>query len=129
MTHPNEDLIRRLYDARARGDLEAVREILAPDVVWRDPYPPPFGGTFRGRDALFEGLFSALETDLDASGLELHDVAANDRHAIALVNWWAVRKGRRMEGREIGVYHVENGQVTEAWFMTEDPRASDAFFS
>ncbi len=129
MAHPNEGLVRRLYAARERGDLDTVREILAPDVVWTDPYPPPFGGTFHRRDALFEGLFAAIENDLEASGLELHDVVANDEHAVALVNWWAVRGGRRMDGREVGIYHVRDGRVTEVWFITEDKQASDEFFS
>lgn len=129
MTHPNEDVIRRLYDARARGDEASIRELIHPDVRWIDPYPPPFGGEFHGIDALFDGLFAALENDLEDSGLELHDVVANDEHTLALVNWWAVRGGRRMDGREVGIYHVRDGKVTEAWFFTEDKAASDRFFS
>jgi hypothetical protein len=129
MTHPNESLVRRLYEARERRDETAIREILAPGVVWRDPYPPPFGGEFRGVDAVFEGLFRAIETDLDGSGLELHDVLANDEHVVALVDWWALRHGVRMEGTEVGIYHVRGGQVVEVAFLTSDQRASDAFFS
>jgi uncharacterized protein len=129
MTHPNEELVRRMYDARRRGDESAVRSILAPDVIWHDPYPPPFGGDFSGTDAVVAWMFGPLENELEASGLELHDVVANDRHAVALVDWWAVLDGRRMDGREIGVYHVLDGRVTEVWFMTGDKQASDAFFS
>ena len=29
----NKALVRRLYDAQTRGDLEAMRELLAPDFV------------------------------------------------------------------------------------------------
>lgn len=30
-------LVRAFYDARARGDLEAVRSLLADDVTWHEP--------------------------------------------------------------------------------------------
>jgi uncharacterized protein len=126
--HHNEDLIRRLYDARRRGDADTVRSLLAPDVLWHDPYPPPFGGDFSGSDAVVAWMFGPLENEMEDSGLELHDVVANDRHAVALVNWWSVLDGRRMDGREIGVYHIRDGNVTEVWFTTEDREASDRFF-
>jgi hypothetical protein len=34
-----------------------------------------------------------------------------------------------MNGREIGVYHVRDGKITEVWFMTGDKQASDAFLT
>jgi ketosteroid isomerase-like protein len=129
VNHPNGDLVRQLYDARRRGDAETVRSLLASDVRWHDPYPPPFGGDFSGADAVVAWMFGSLEKNMEDSGLDLHDVVANDRHAVALVNWWAVLDGRRMDGREIGVYHIEDGKVIEVWFTTEDKQASDAFFS
>lgn len=129
MNHPNEDLVRQLYDARQRGDADTVRSLLASDVRWHDPYPPPFGGDFSGADEVVAWMFGPLDQGMDDSGLELHDVVANDRHAVALVNWWAVLGGRRMDGREVGVYHIQDGKVTEVWFTTEDRQASDSFFS
>lgn len=129
MTHPNEELIRRLYEARARGDQAAIREMFDSRVRWHKPYPPPYGGELEGVDALFEGPFRAYREELDELRLELHDVVANDRHAIALVRWRAVREGRSMDGREIAVHHVEGGRVTEVWFMAEDEAAAIDFFS
>jgi ketosteroid isomerase-like protein len=129
VTHPDEDLIRALYDARGRADQEGVRSLLASDVRWHDPYPPPFGGDFSGIDEVVKWMFGPLANEMEDSGLDLHDVVANDGHAVALVNWWAVLGGRRMDGREIGVYHIRDAKIIEVWFMTEDKQASDAFFS
>jgi ketosteroid isomerase-like protein len=128
MRHPNEDLVRTFYEARAKGDRDGVRRLLAPDIRWHDPYPPPFGGDFAGIDEVVRFLFGPLAYGLEDSGLDVHDVVSNDRHAVALVSWWAVLNGRRMDGREIGVYHIRAGKITEVWFMTEDKPASDAFF-
>ena len=49
-------LVRRLYEARARCDLTAVRAILDSDVARHDPYPPPHGGDLRGADALLRDI-------------------------------------------------------------------------
>jgi ketosteroid isomerase-like protein len=42
MTETNVELARRGYEAALRGDLEAIREMLDPDVKWHggDPSPP-----------------------------------------------------------------------------------------
>jgi len=34
MGHPNEDLVRRGYDAFSRGDMQTLRELFDPDIVW-----------------------------------------------------------------------------------------------
>jgi ketosteroid isomerase-like protein len=37
MGHPNEDLIRRGYDAFSRGDMDTLRALFHPDIVWHAP--------------------------------------------------------------------------------------------
>ena len=34
MGHPNEDLIRQGYDAFSSGDMDTLRELFHPDIVW-----------------------------------------------------------------------------------------------
>jgi ketosteroid isomerase-like protein len=127
VSHPNEDLIRRFYDARARDDLDAVRSILAPDVRWHDPYPEPHGGDLVGAEAVIRQVFAAAgETE---ARFGLHDVLANDEHAVALVEWSATVAGETLDGREVGVYHVRDGRITEVWFLPEDVQGYTEFFS
>jgi len=130
MPHPSETLIRGLYAARARGDLDAVRAILAPDIVWHEPGPDsPYTGQLRGADAVLGMHTQAMALTGGTFRLELHDVLANDAHAVALVNWSAERGGRRLTGREVAVYHVRVGRVTEAWFHPDDAATVDAFWA
>jgi len=130
MEHPNVELIRNFYDARTRDDRDAVREILAEDIAWHDPYPPPHGGDLQGLEAVLREIFDkAGELTGGTTRLWLHDVLANDEHAVALVNWSSTFRGKTMQGREVAVYHVRDGKITEAWFYPEDKAASDQFFS
>ena len=123
------DLIRTFYDARARGDRTALRRILADDVRWHDPYPPPHGGDLVGADGVLAEIVEAAGALTSGSTrLTLQDIAADGPLVVALVRWSATMHGRTMEGREAAVYKVSDGQIVEAWFHPADQAASDAFF-
>lgn len=114
--NPGEDLVRRLYDARANGDVAAIRAILAPNIVWHEPvWYGGFAGDHAGIDRVFREVFDRYK-NYDASGLDLHDVIAGDDHAVALVTWWARRGDEEIHGREVAVYHLRDGRIAEAWF-------------
>ena len=49
MSHPNEDLIRRGYDAFSRGDMDTLRELFHPDIVWHAPGRSQLAGDPPGR--------------------------------------------------------------------------------
>jgi ketosteroid isomerase-like protein len=127
MTHPNEALVRRWYDARARGDLAEVRELLASDLRWHDPYPEPYGGDLVGADAVIDQVFGAAQET--GATFRLHDVMASDEHAVALVEWSATVAGETIDGREVAVFHVRDGKVAEVWFYPEEPQRYAEFFS
>ena len=130
MTHPNVALVRRLYEARAHGDRAVIRQIIAPDVAWHDPYPPPHGGDLYGLDAVFRDVFDrAGELTGGSTRLTPVDVLANDERAVAIVDWSSTYRGRTMHGRELAHYEIRKGRIVEAWFYPWDKAASDAFFA
>lgn len=125
-------VVAALYQARADNDLDAVRELLHPAVVWREHEGEAgYAGTHRGPDAVLnEMLGSAMAVTAGTFTVDLEEVVAHGPHlAAALVCWSANRDGEEMTGREIAVYRVRNGQVVEASFHLEDPEATDVFFS
>jgi len=125
----SEIVVRRFYTARAESDRDTVRALLADDVAWHDPYPPPHGGDLRGRDAVLRDVFDAAgELTGGTTRVWLEHVLATSRHVAALVGWSSTFRGRSINGRELAVFHVEGGRIVEAWFHPEDPEAVLAFF-
>ena len=125
----SDQLVREFYAARERGDRDRLREILAEDVAWHDPYPPPHGGDLEGRDAVFREIFDAAgQLTGGTTRLWLEQVIATDRHAAALIGWSSTFRGKTMSGRELAVFHVVSNRIVEAWFYPEDPAAVLAFF-
>jgi hypothetical protein len=124
--HPNEELLRREYEAFAREDLNALDEIFSDDIVYHVPGNNPFSGDHHGKASVFR-LF---REDRRASfRSEIHDVLANDRHAVALTSVHGARGGRALEDITVHVVHVVGGKITEAWFFPGDQAASDEFWS
>jgi ketosteroid isomerase-like protein len=130
MAHPNEELIAELYKVRKSGDRDRIRQILDEDIAWHDPYPPPHGGDLVGLDAVLRDVFDrADELTAGTATLDLVQTLATDDHVAALVNWSSEFRGRRMDGRELAVYRVRAGRVTEAWFFPENQEAAWEFFA
>jgi ketosteroid isomerase-like protein len=74
-------------------------------------------------------MAKAAELTAGTFRLELEDVLANDRRAVALVDWVAEREGRSLRGKEIAVFRVQDGRLAEAWFYPDDLRTVDTFWA
>jgi uncharacterized protein len=127
MAHANEDLLRRGYDAFARGDMDTLDELFADDIGWHAAGDNPLAGDYRGKQEVF-GLFARLNELADSFEQEIHDVIANDEHAVALVKVRATRGGRTLEQNAVHVWHMADGQVTEYWLHPYDQAEADAFW-
>jgi len=126
--HANAELFRRGYAAFGAGDLDTVRSLLAADVVWHNTGNNHLAGDYTGVEATI-GLFLKLfEESSGTFKLEVHDVLANDDHAVALVTVSASRGDAGFTSRAAHVVHVRDGKLTESWFFGEDQAAGDAFW-
>jgi uncharacterized protein len=56
MSPEDVEAVRRAYDAFARGDLETLRTLLAPDIEWRTTPEVPFMGNYVGLDEFLRGM-------------------------------------------------------------------------
>ncbi len=128
--HDNVERVRRGYDAFSRGDLDALRELLSPDITWHAGGNNALTGDYKGVDEVFAFFGRLFEITEGSLAQDVHDVLANDEHAVALTRVRASRAdGRSMDMNQVGVFHVADGRVTEAWTLPEDARAADEFLS
>ena len=61
MSQEGVDVVRRSYEAFAKGDVPGVLDTLDPEVEWRDSDTLPTGGTMRGHDEFVKHLESYFE--------------------------------------------------------------------
>jgi len=124
--HPNATLIRRMNDAMMSGDMSAAAGFLADDVEWHEIGRDE---PIRGLAALAERYQGAEPPDWQITNVEVHDVVANDEHAIGLGTNTATRGGRTFTYRTAEIYHVKDGKVTARWAFSDDTAAINEFFA
>jgi ketosteroid isomerase-like protein len=128
MGHPDEELVRRGYVAFSQGDMETLREVFHPDLVWHSPGRSQLAGDHRGVDAVLGFFGRTMELTGGTFRIELHDVVANDEHVVGLNSVAAERDGKTLNGRNALVFHVRDGRATEVWQFWADQYAADEFF-
>jgi ketosteroid isomerase-like protein len=126
--HPNAEIFRRGYTAFQSGDLETVRSLFTPDIVWTLAGHNHFSGAHHGADDVIK-LFMAQFQETDGTlRVDVHDILANDEHAVVLASVSAERAGKKLNDRYTHVAHVKDGKVSESWIVGENQDAVDEFW-
>lgn len=128
MAHRNEDLVREGFAAFGRGDMEALDRLFADDATWHSAGDNPLAGDFEGKQEVFAN-FARVQELTDTLEQEIHDVLANDDHAVALVNVRASRGGKSLDGNQVFVFHIEDEKVKSVWLHNYDARQADEFWA
>jgi ketosteroid isomerase-like protein len=123
--HPNATAYRRTADAFRARDFDAIRTLVAEDVVWHVPGRNSMAGEIRGLDALVAWL--GRLSDLGFT-LREHDVFGNDEHVCALSYMGARRPRVAIEIPVTSVFHFRGGRQVERWIYPQDMDAWDTIF-
>lgn len=123
-----KNLVIELYEARRQNDEEAIRRLLAEDVVWHEPEVNESTGDLHGVDAVLRMIREALALTGGTFSLEVADVLENKSHAVALINWTAKKNGQTLEGSEFAVFKIESAKIKEVWFFQQDMNMDRAFW-
>jgi ketosteroid isomerase-like protein len=129
--HPNVALVRRAMQAmnemdmsKASEEMAVVEAFMADDIVWHEiGRAEPRRGKDELRASMGEGLGDVTIQ------YEVHDVVANDEHAIALGTATATRGDRTLEYRTAEIFHIRDGKAIERWAFSDDTEAILAFFA
>lgn len=126
--HPNATLLRRLYDEGNSGATDWAADALADDIVWTVPGRGEYAGAHQGKEAVL-AFFGRVIPGLESFRIDVHDVIANDTHAVALVHYDHRRAGRVFSQLGAEVYHFDAaGKISRFWALIDDTAAFDEFF-
>jgi ketosteroid isomerase-like protein len=106
-------VIKRHYDAGAKGDVPGMFADFAPDAEWIErTLPAP--GVFVGADAVLQNVFAAIGATYEDFRFTLDQLVGQDDVIIAL-GWYEGRvrsTGRVIKLRASHVWTVYNGTIT-----------------
>ena len=123
MEHPNAVVFRQALEKLMAGETEALRSLIADDVVWWQI----------GSDQPVRGLAALLAQMQTYEGaefkLDIHDVLANDEHTVALVTATVGAGDQAFSYRTAEIVHITDGKITERWAFSDDTAAINDFFA
>lgn len=122
----NRQVILDYYAAYGTGDMDAVAEFFADDIVWHIPGQHPLAGTKTGRDevlAFFEQLGHSN------FGAELIALMADENWVIDMHRGFSQREsGPNVDTTWVLAFRIQDGRIAEARNFSFDQAAADSFF-
>jgi ketosteroid isomerase-like protein len=125
----NADRIRQGYAAFNRGDVDALVDLFAEDLVWHFPGTSKLAGDHVGRDACLAMLGEYSAASGGTLRADLVDVMASDEHVTGWARDTAEAGGRTLDTDSVVVFTMRDGKVTEARHLVGDPASLDAFLA
>ena len=125
----NEAVVRRIFDAFARKQSFALRDLFAHDAVWTVPGTSVMAGVYRGREAIFRFLGRLPKETAGSYRSRLIDVLASDERAAALYRATGERRGVRLDLDQLLLFRLENALVVEVLALPSDPATFEEFWA
>ena len=125
----NEALVRLIFDAFARKEGFALRDVFAEDAVWTVPGTGTMAGVFRGRSEIFRFLGRLPKETNGTYASRLIDVLASDDRAAALYRASGERHGQQLELDQVLLFRIEDGLVRDVLALPSDPAAFAALWA
>ncbi len=128
--HPNAVLVRDLFRAFRESDLAAIERVIPEDAVWEFPgRRGRIAGRHEGRAGILSFLMNVMALTDGTFHLELDDVVAGERHAVALFRGSGRRDGKVLDNPTSLVMRIENGQIVALREFVWDLYSVDEFWS
>jgi ketosteroid isomerase-like protein len=125
MSQQNVEIVRRGFEAWNAGDMDALRELYDPGIIWRPPEGWPEPGPYVGREAVMRQLEQMRETwDADALELTSDFIHAADRVAVRLI-WHGAGHGPEANIVLTGVYTVRKRRIFGIEFFWDHAEAPE----
>ena len=111
----NLDIIKTLYKAFEKGEIDTILDILAPNVEWHESEKLPYGGTFIGRDAVFAGVFEKIGAQWDNFQAHVEEFIDGGDKIVTLGFDRGTYKdtGKSMEAPTASIWTLKEGKVVK----------------
>lgn len=128
MSNQNLSGVQDVYDAFARGDVPGVLGFLGSDIEWTEAAGFPYAGTYKGPDAVLEGVFVRLGTEWDGyAAVPAEFIDAGDT-VVVLGKYSGKYKatGRSFEANFAHVWKLREGKAVKFVQYTDTLKVHEA---
>jgi ketosteroid isomerase-like protein len=129
MTHRNAELIRRGYEAFARGDVPTVLGVFGDDITWHVPGRSPLSGEYKGHQGVLDFFGKCMELSSGTLRVDADEILSDGDRVVVFATMSAERHGQPWSSPEIHVWRVAEGKAIEFREFQGDQQSEDEFWS
>ena len=129
MSEANQKTVRSIYEAFAADDYARALSLCDPKVTFQVSGKSKLAGKYDATTFVSGLVAKWKELSGGQYKLEVHDVLASDRHAVALTSAKFTQKGQIVEYRSAQVWRIENGKPVAWYEYLRDGYQFDAIWS
>jgi len=122
-------LIRRAYQDFELGDLDLLRVVMAPDVVWHEPGRSILAGDYKGPEAVLEFLGQLKARSNGTFKVEVLDVLSEPERAVVFQRETATRNGKALDVIAAVDFEIHHQKITEVTVYQADTYQFDEFWA
>jgi ketosteroid isomerase-like protein len=126
MSQENLEIVRAFFEAWNAGDMDALSDLVDPDVILRTVKDWPEPGPYVGREAVVRFTEQLRET-FDADTLEpIGDFVDVSDHVVARLTWSGEGHGPQANIELTDIFTVRNGKIISHEFFWDHTEALEA---
>ncbi len=113
MSEQNVEFVEGIYGAFARGDVPAVLGAFADDIEWFEAEGLPYGGLYRGPEAVAENVFGPITEDVEGFAITPEEVIGSGATVAAVVRYTGTGKatGKALDVPVVHVWEIRDGKL------------------
>jgi ketosteroid isomerase-like protein len=113
MGEESVEFVKGVYAAFGRGDVPAVLGAFAEDIEWFEAEGMPYGGLYRGGDAVVENVFGPIATDVEGFAVTPEEFVGSGDTVAAIVRYTGTGKatGKSLDVPVVHVWDIRDGKL------------------
>jgi ketosteroid isomerase-like protein len=127
----NIDLVKKVYSAFGKGDIDTIIDSLADQLVWRFDAPSviPYAGEYDTPNRVKEGFFGSLASTQKGYALKTDEFIAQNDKVIMVGSYGATVNdtGKRFDLPLVHVWTIQNGKVKRFVNFTDTAKVAEAY--
>ncbi len=113
MSEQSIEFVEGIYGAFGRGDVPAVLGAFADDIEWYEAEGMPYGGLYRGGDAIVQNVFGPITQDVEGFAVTPEELVGSGDTVAAVVRYTGTGKatGKALDVPVVHVWDIRDGKV------------------
>ena len=113
MSEQNIEFVKGIYGAFGRGDVPAVLGAFAEDIEWFEAEGMPYGGLYRGPDAVAQNVFGPITEDVEGFTLVPEQFLESGGTVAVVIRYTGTGKatGKPLDVPAVHVWEIRDGKL------------------